>query len=462
MNNSRGFVLGAGLLVMGCAWPARAATLSDSGYIMAPRLVTTGMAGVLAFVPAQAGATYQWSITGGTLGGIARNAAVTFDAGTGSTVTLQCVVTLYGVRTTYTRAIPVQAKLAAVASCYGSGLGADSLANTVVGGPSLNAASYRFQAKHASALKGIRVFFIWSLLKTGYQAGQGGTIQVDLEADDNTAAHHPSGVSLASVSYGNIIAQNNNYPELLFPYPVTLKGGAFYHLVFTNVDPAPATNYISIDALYTDAATAPMQPSLTDASFAVLVRAGKGPWQLRQNFTPTVELDYADGGSQGNGYMEVWSANPKTISGAALVRETFKVSGPSRSFTRIMARLQRTAGASPLTLRLEEADGTLIEQGTAPAASVLEGVPSWVTVTFPLATVLATGVSYHLVLSSPADTQYLAYPIRKGHDKGFSNYTLFPDGYAQYSTTGGASWAGWDMWGTPNLTDSDLQFMFVP
>jgi hypothetical protein len=462
MNISRRLSLGAGLLVMGCAWPALAATLSNTGYIVAPGLVSADMANVLAFVPAQAGAAYQWSVIGGTIAGTVKNAAVTFNAGTGSAVTLQCVVSLYGVQTAYTQAIPVQARLPAVASYYGSGLGADSLANTVVGGPSLVAASYRFQARHASALKGIRVFFIWSLLKTGYQAGQGGTIRVDLEADDNTAAHNPGGVSLASVSYGNIIAQDNNYPELPFAYPVTLKGGAYYHLVFTNVDPAPAANYVSIDALYTDAATAPMQPSLADAAFAVLVRAGKGPWQLRQNFTPIVELDYADGGSQGDGYMEVWSTNPKTISGAALVRETFKVSGPGRSFTRIMARLQRTAGSSPLTLRLEEADGTLIEQGTVPAASMLEGVPSWVTVTFPLSTVLATGVSYHLVLSSPADTQYSAYPIRKGQDKGFSNYTLFPDGYAQYSTTGGASWAGWDMWGTPGLTDSDLQFMFVP
>jgi len=462
MNNFGKCLLGAGFLAVNCAGPARAATLSTPGSIVAPQLVTAGMTNVLASVPAQTGAAYQWSITGGTIPGIARNAAVTFNAGSGSAVALTCVVTRYGVQSTSTQTIPVQPRLPAVSAYYGSGLGADALANTVVGGPSLDAVSYRFQARHASALKGIRVFFIWSLLKTGYQAGEGGTIQVDLEADDGTAAHNPGGVPLASLSYSNIISQNNNYPELRFPAPVALKGGAFYHLVFTNVDPAPALNYISLDALYTDAATVPMQPSLTDASSAVLVRAGGGPWKLRQNFTPILELDYADGGSQGNGYMEVWSTNPKTVSGAVQAREAFKVSGPSRTFTRIMVRLQRLAGSSPLTVRLEEADGTLIEQGAVPAASVLPGAAAWATATFPLTTVLATGVSYHLVLSSPADTQYSVYPIRKGQDKGFSNYTLFPDGCAQFSTTGGASWAGWDMWGTPNLTTSDLQFMFVP
>ena len=81
MNSYRRLILGAGFLVMAGTWPARAATLSNTGYIVAPRLVSAGMAGVLAFVPAQAGAAYQWSITGGTLAGIARNAAVTFNAG---------------------------------------------------------------------------------------------------------------------------------------------------------------------------------------------------------------------------------------------------------------------------------------------------------------------------------------------------------------------------------------------
>ena len=94
---------------------------------------------------------------------------------------------------------------------------------------------------------------------------------------------------------------------------------------------------------------------------------------------------------------------------------------------------------------------------------MLEGVPSWVTVTFPLSQVLSSGVAYHLVLSSPADTQYSAYPMRKGADKGFSNATYFPDGFAQFTTTNGnLGWKGWTQWGTANLTDSDLQFMFIP
>jgi hypothetical protein len=477
MRNSKIMAAAIALLSWGCAGQSASganapaaqkagavlpAAIVNTGYITGPALVSAGMANVLVDVPAQAGATFRWSANGGTIPGVTQNAAAYVNAGAAGTLTVQCVVTLSGVQSVYSQTIPVLPVLPVSSFYYGSGLSADALANTVLGGPSLNSASYRFQAKHASALKAIRVFFIWSLVKSGYQAGQGGTIQVDLKADDNSAAHLPTGPSLASVTYGNIVAQNDNYPELEFAYPATLTGGALYHLVFTNVDPSPVTNYISLDSLYTDAQTAPMQPSISDNDCAALVRSGTGAWKVRTGFTPILELDYADGGSQGNGYMEVWSTNPKTISGNAQVRETFKVSGPSRTFTKIMVRAERVAGTSPLTLALTEADGTLIEQGTVPAASVLTGASSWVTCAFPLSTVLSSGVAYNLTLSTAANTQYSAYPIRKGLDKGFSNDTAFPDGHAQFTSTGSTGWAGWDMWGTPNLTTGDLQFMFIP
>lgn len=438
------------------------ATIANTGYITAPALVSAGMASILAYVPEQAGASYLWSVKGGTIPGVDSNAAAYFTAGAAGTATVQCTVTLDGVATIYTQAIPVAAPLPVTPTYYGSGLGADSLANTVLGGPSLNAADYRFQTKYAGALKGIRVFFIWSLMKAGYQAGQGGTVQVQLMADDGSAAHLPTGPALATTSYGNILTQNENYPELTFPSAASVKGSTLYHLVFTNVDPAPAVNYVSLDNLYSDAQTSPMQPTYMDSQFAVLVRSGNGAWKLREGFTPTLELDYLDGDTQGNSYLEVWSTNPKTISANAQVREGFHVSGASRTFTRIKVRVQRVAGTSPLTLSLIEADGTLIAQGTVPAASVLTSAPAWVTCTFPISRVLSTCVGYNLTLTSPADTQYLAYPMRKGLDKGFAKNTCFADGYAQFTTTGSGGWTGWDMWGTPDLTTGDLQFMFVP
>ena len=44
--------------------------------------------------------------------------------------------------------------------CYGSGLGADSLANTVVGGQYNAIVSYRFLAEHSGSLSSILVYLI--------------------------------------------------------------------------------------------------------------------------------------------------------------------------------------------------------------------------------------------------------------------------------------------------------------
>ena len=433
----------------------------NTGYITVPPLVSAGMTMIEAYVPTKAGATYAWSVTNGTLTGVTTNAMVYANAKATGPLTLTCTVTAVGVATPYTQSVPVLPVMPLTTFFYGSGFSADSLANTVVGGVSNNSVSYRFQAKYLTPLEGFRVFFIWSTTVAGYNAGLGGTIRVDLMADDNSPAHLPTGTALASTTYGNIIPQENFYPKLTFPSPVALQGGNLYHLVFTNIDAFPAVNYISLDTLYTAAQTAPMQPVMADADFAVLLKSGTGAWKLRQGYTPTLELDYATG-SQGNGYMEIWSTNPKTISGNASGRETFKVTGPSRTFSKVLLRLEHASGASPLTVRIEEGDGTLMEQAQVPAANFPLGVTAWVTVTFPLSHVLNTGVAYHLVLSSPADSVYAAFPMRKGLDKGFSTSTVFPDGYAQFTATGASGWTGWNMWGTPNLTTSDLQFMFVP
>lgn len=437
------------------------APVANTGYIHTPPLVSSGMAQIQAYVPVQAGATYQWSIVNGSIPGVSVNAAAYYNAPVSGEVTLTCNVTLSGVVTTYSQAVAVAPAMPLTPFFYGSGFSADALANTVVGGPSANVVSYRFQAKYTTPLNGFRIFFIWSATKSGYNAGMGGTVRIDLMADDQTPAHLPKGPALATTSYGNIIPQNNFYPKMIFSSPVALMGGALYHLVFTNVDLDPVNNYISLDTLYTDAQTAPMQPVIADVNFAVLYKPAGGAWKVRQGYTPTLELDY-DTGSQGNGYMEVWSANPKPISGAASVRETFKVTGPSRTFGKALLRLKRTGGSSPLNVRVEEADGSLVDQVQIPAAHFPQGVSAWATAVFPLTHVLNSGVGYHLVLSSPADTVYTAFPMRKGLDKGFSTSTVFPDGYAQFTSTGAAGWTGWDMWGTPNLTFSDLQFAFVP
>jgi prepilin-type processing-associated H-X9-DG protein len=242
-------------------------------------------------------------------------------------------------------------------------------------------------------------------------------------------------------------------------------------VVFSNTDPDPEDNFVSVNALFLKAAGAPLQPGLPDADWAMLMRSKAKPaWAIRRTagsadgFTPILEIDYEGGRSQGMGYVEFWMGAPKPVSGPAAVREVFTVTGPARRVGAVAVRVRRLAGSAPLAIRLERGDGKVLAvadgQGPLPACtpSATLGGCDWVSVAFPAPLTLEPGLSYHLVLTAPAAARYEAFPMRKGTDKGFSAATLFADGHAEYSD--GSGWAGWEQWGKGGLTNSDLQFYF--
>jgi len=61
--------------------------------ITAPATVTASTAGLTASVPAQAGSSYTWSLTGGAITAGAGTTLITFTAGSSGTVQMSCVVT---------------------------------------------------------------------------------------------------------------------------------------------------------------------------------------------------------------------------------------------------------------------------------------------------------------------------------------------------------------------------------
>ena len=347
------------------------------------------------------------------------------------------------------------------AGCYGPGLAADSLGNTVVGGPYSNMVSYRFRAGHSGSLQQIHVYLIPNV--SGYAAGTGGQIQVTVNTDDGTTAHNPSGTILATYLLANPLTATPsiNFPIFVFPVPPTLVEGQLYHILFLNVDASPTTNYISVDTLYQANPPTPGQPTISDIDSAELLGRPGTAWTPRKGYTPILELDYTDGFKEGNGYMEVWVAAPESVSGTSAVRETFTVSGAQQTVTGASVRIERVSGSDPLTVRLENGDGTLIEQGQIPASSIPLTSPAsyaWTTYTFSSARTLLVGQNYNLVFEAPSTSTYQLFPIRKGVAYGFQNTTYFPDGYAQFNPNG--SWTGWTQWGVTNRTDGDLQFYF--
>jgi hypothetical protein len=362
--------------------------------------------------------------------------------------------------------------LGAQGDFYGPAIRADSLANTPIGKGGIQV-SCRFRADPGGVFQGARPYLIWSFKRRGYHAGSGGILKVELQADDGTPQHRPSGQVLATTvrRLALVATSDQFYPRLVFDRAPVLAPGAFYHLVFSNTDPDPEGNFVSVNALFLKSCSPPLQPRLQDSDWAMLMRSRTSPaWAVRrtpgsqEGFTPILEIDYAGGKSQGMGYMEFWMGAPRPVSGPARVRETFTVSGPRRLAGSVSVRVRRVAGTLPIALRLEQEDGKLLAEGAVaaplpactPTASL--GGCDWVTFSFPEPQALAPGRTYHLVLSAPASAQYEAFPMRKGTDKGFSDATLFPDGHAEFSD--GGDWAGWEQWGKRGLTNADLQFFF--
>jgi hypothetical protein len=299
-------------------------------------------------------------------------------------------------------------------------------------------------------------------------------LKVELQTDDGGPAHLPSGQVLATnVQRLSIVPTSDRFfPQLYFDRAPILKAGELYHVVFTNTDPDPEGNFVSVNALFNKVAGSPQQPGLPDADWAMLFRSKAKPaWVLRrtpgenESFTPILEVDYANGLSQGMGYIEFWMGAPRPIGGAASVREIFTVTGPSRRVVSVAVRVRHLGGKAPLGVTLEQGDGKVMAVGKGDgrvlplSASKSLGGCAWARFTFPAATELAPGKTYSLVLTCSGAGQYEAFPMRKGTDKGFSDATLFGDGHAEAND--GHGWAGWEQWGKRGLVNSDLQFYFT-
>jgi hypothetical protein len=152
-----------------------------------------------------------------------------------------------------------------------------------------------------------------------------------------------------------------------------------------------------------------------------------------------------------------------------MVREHFTVSGGDRTVSSASVRIKRTAGSSPLTLRLETSTGVLVDSVTIPASSVpltsLGGTmlgSVWVTGTFASPHRLTNGATYNLRLITSSDTTYATVPLREGTDcgnaGGSGNPTgirsdRFTDGDGQRTTNGGSTWSNLYLY-----SPVDLQF----
>jgi hypothetical protein len=344
----------------------------------------------------------------------------------------------------------------------GSFVQADALGNTVIGGSDRTSLAFRFRATWTGSVSAIRCYVIKNVNgRSGYSSGTMGTMRVALESDSRGRRHVPSGKRLASATFRP--AERGFFPEVRFDKAAHVVAGRLYHVVFTNIDSDPASNYASINALYSDSRLG-RGPAVPD-DLAVLEsdRGGGGAtyWSPRRSgphefYLPI--LDVVGGGGQhlGIGYMEVWDAKP--IGGDAQVRQLLRTRG-SKS-TRVdgaWLRVQREGGAGDgLTVSIGRASGGSIASATVAPTKVPTRAPGWIHVRFSKPASLPPDADLALTLSSSGSSAYEAFPVRKGTSYGFDRTTIFDAGYAQFND--GDGWVGWDQWGGHDERNSDLQF----
>jgi hypothetical protein len=361
---------------------------------------------------------------------------------------------------------PTPSTPSSTSSFYGPSFQFDAMGNAQVGGTSSGAdntfVAFRFKAEQSSQLTNFRAYWLDEDYP-GYGGGNGGTFRVTVET---SSGGMPSGTVLASVD----VAPSTVFPLISFGSPATLTAGSMYHLVFTNIDPNPTVNFTSLDnAWVAGSASVSRQPNRSDAEFYAMCRkfGTAGSWRVEDGFdgtyTPIINLTYANGAQQGQGYMETGFYDPAIIAGSShLVRERITVSGGNRVVTGASVRLAKTSGSGDLVVRLEDASGALIDSFSVPTTSVptlattnvSAGV--WVTGTFSSPRTLTNGATYNLRLSTDASTSLWTRGIEQGDSFGFDKSTYFTDGHLQATTNGGSTWTT-----VPGLAESgDLQFHF--
>jgi hypothetical protein len=346
----------------------------------------------------------------------------------------------------------------------GSMVGADSLANTRIGGPYGTVLAYRFRSRWTGVVRGVRFYItVNSEVRSGYSGGSGGTLRIALAGDGGGRRHAP-GKSLGAVTMK--APSHDLWPLVRFPRPVRVTAGGFYYVVFTNLDRDPEDNYVSVNALaaYGSRGSAPPLPDGMAVLLGGTSDGGATPsfWQSRSQhegdrYSPILEVEGGRAGQHfGLGYMEVWVNNPKPIGGGAEVRQLLGTR-PAGRIAGVWVRLRRDSGeAAPLTVRIERTAGGALASRTVPANAVSSSAPQWLHVRFGRPVTVRGRDPLALVLTSAGGPSYEAVPVRKGTEFGFHPETVFRGGYAEFLK--GDEWLGWDQWGGHDLHTGDLQF----
>jgi hypothetical protein len=293
----------------------------------------------------------------------------------------------------------------------GSGVSMDGLANTQIGASGNSQGAYSFVPSHSGTLATARFF---DQMGSGYGSGDGGQVTPSIRLDDGGRPGvaiwtGPTITMGSSTQIGKLVAVGGS-----------VNAGERYWLVLSHV----SGGSFSMNCIYVRQPTGELSPQFT-APWTMAYYSG-GSWHTRSGYTPILDVGFADGFHEGNGYMELlYGGNTVTISGSRTATQTFTVPA-TQTFSEIGVRALVTSGGSPLVATIQTGDGTAL------ASASLTGFAAGDSGNYdtngrggygsaPISLTLAPG-SYRLVLSSAGS--YTTFAIRKGTAWGYDAATL--------------------------------------
>ena len=294
----------------------------------------------------------------------------------------------------------------------------DELGQTVEGQGSANFAWLKyagrklgvgFQAPKSGTLREITLQWKKS---SGYGAGTYGKYNFELHT--NGSGNFASGTIIGRATNIDPRTAMDGYLDgaLHFPITATVTAGQIYHLVVTNVDPNPGTNWSSPNGLMTR-----VVPWDGTGNRAAVYESGSWrPWSSQNNpwnttggnyvngqHIPTM-LSYTDGTNHGGHYYSARTSAPARFHEANKAGQYIYWNQSSATISRIGISLRRTGTPGALLYRLEQIGSGVIASGTVNTSSVGTGAPVWAYATLSSPVTLQQGQSYRLYFESPTSS----------------------------------------------------------
>lgn len=350
---------------------------------------------------------------------------------------------------------------------YGNHWNGDALWNIRIG-YAQTLASFKFKATKTTPITALHYYNTYSTTKPGYHSGTGGTIKIEIQTDKNGI---PSGTTQTTATVHNPLLQPT---QLRVPLtPTTLQQDQYYHIVFSNTDPNPDQNYVSVNTMAImspkKVPIASDQPELQADDMITLIKSKYNGWtrfKSNQSITPIFTLyNGTNIAYPGYGGMESWLAETKKIQGTNIVAQAFTPQIDTY-VTNVAIRLGKQGAPGPLKATIirnakQTLASTIIGHTSVVPVKVVEGHRlgyEWVKLTFKRPVLLRAGIPHKLVLSTTKGDSYEIFPLRDGASFGYA--PIWQYAWAEFSATGTSGLMGWTAWGKSNLRISHLQLYF--